>query len=87
MNASIIGFLFLILFQSTLADLNISIIIEEVVDFCKNNGHKYVTFLDENDISDSQKGFLISLGIIVGIKGYIKNRVKKARNFFNTTHG
>ena len=82
MNASIIGFLFLIFFQSTLADLNISIIIEEVVDFCKNNGHKYVTFLDENDISDSQKGFLISLGIIVGIKGYIKNRVKNDRNFF-----
>ena len=82
MNASIIGFLFLIFFQSTLADLNISIIIEEVVDFCKNNGHKYVTFVDENDISDSQKGFLISLGIIVGIKGYIKNRVKNDRNFF-----
>ena len=82
MNASIIGFLFLIFFQSTLADLNISIIIEEVVDFCKNNGHKYVTFLDENDISDSQKGFLISLGIIVGNKGYIKNRVKNDRNFF-----
>lgn len=64
MNASIIGFLFLIFFQSTLADLNISIIIEEVVDFCKNNGHKYVTFVDENDISDSQKEFLISLGMV-----------------------
>ena len=64
MNASIIGFLFLIFFQSTLADLNISIIIEEVVDFCINNGHKYVTFVDENDISDSQKEFLISLGMV-----------------------
>ena len=64
MNASIIGFLFLIFFQSTLADLNISIIIEEVVDFCINNGYKYVTFVDENDISDSQKEFLISLGMV-----------------------
>ena len=64
MNASIIGFLFLIFFQSILADLNISIIIEEVVDFCKNNGHKYVTFVDKNDISDSQKEFLISLGMV-----------------------
>ena len=62
MNASNIGILCLIFLQSTLADLNSSIIIEEVVDFCKNNGHKYVTFVDENDISDSQKGSLLSQG-------------------------
>ena len=62
MNASNIGILCLIFCQSTIANLNNSIIIEEVVVFCKNNGHKYVTFVDENDISDSQKGFLLSQG-------------------------